>query len=186
MATLTERLLQLAAQHEAKAAALRLAASELNGHAKEHAAVALPGKLAGAIAVRNKNLAANIQDTRNRMAALLDKIAQSGGTPYPADKVGRSGPPLVQAGYLQRVEDGYLRTAKTYIVSKYQAKMASQHAAAPKKKIGRPSTRGLQARLDAVKRPEPYDRAFPRWKGPVTEYNVARFEQRVKDYWAEQ
>jgi|SRR5262245_52402 len=184
MAGLTERLLQLAAQHEAKAAALRLAASELNGHATHHATTTLPAKLAGAIALRGKKpgTVAGVRAQRERTAELLDRIAASGGTPAPKSIVGRSAAPLTRAGYLQRIGDGYIRTAKPFIVSKDEQRATT---AVAKTKSGRPSINALRERVDAVKRPKEFDRSFPRMKGTINEANVSAYEQRVRAYWAE-
>jgi len=183
MASLTERLLQLAAQHRAKADALELAASELNGHAKEHAAVSLPGKLAGAIAVRgghkSSGLASSVREQRERTAKLLDQIAASGGTPVHKDVIGRTAAPLTRTGYIQRVGDGYIRTAKPYIVNKDDQRAAT-------KKTRRPSTSALRERVDAVRRPAKFDRSFPRMNRTINEANVSAYEDRVKAYWAEQ
>jgi anti-sigma factor RsiW len=52
MTTTTDRLLQLAAEHEQKAQALRLAAHELNGHRTEKKRETLPTQLEAAITLR--------------------------------------------------------------------------------------------------------------------------------------
>lgn len=187
MAGLTERLLQLAAQYDAKAAALRLAASELNGHATTKAVAGLPAALAGAIAIR-KNAkssekghwtASAIAERRARTAELLEAIAESGGTPYPKDKVGKAAASLVKSGYIERSNGGYIRTSKEYVTDKNESRQQGRG------KKGRPTINSLRERIDGVKRPKAFDPSFPRMRGRANEANVSAFEERVKAYWAD-
>ena len=181
MPTLTERLHQLAAAYEAKAAALRLAAQELNGHARAHAALTLPAKLAQAISrtrqqqVRPTTIR-DINAQRERSQALLDDLEAHG--PYPWEKLGRRAAPLMRTGHILKTKDGlYMRSKKPYDLVKPGTGGTR----------GRPagsSRAALDARIAAIKRPETPDRSFPRLKSRSLA-DVEAFEARVQAYWAE-
>lgn len=131
-----ETLLAKADEHQRLADALRLAATELNGHATtKKQARGMDATLDGAVALRREQQTAakTSRPAQNKQTLLLEQrtktanfLATFGDTPR--NDVGRIAAPLAFNGYLRKTAAGWVRTTKPFEVTP-SSKTSRQDAA---------------------------------------------------------
>ena len=166
MTTTHDRLLQLAAQYDEKAKALRIAAAELNGHAETSAQAQFPDRLRQAIRLRTPSpVSQKATKTPRRSpaeweAAILQILTDAHGDPVTGIDIGRRLSPNQRSGNFF----GHLNAAekKRLIVRVNNSKPAAYTLAGAGKKSGSYGKKVVAQRERSAKFLAQFDTETPR------------------------